>query len=115
MSIVWTQYVGQKAVPAGFTNRAHRVNLKFPVVFEHDCGKTTGQTVDISESGLLVDFDEVLEVWTTGDLLIVGEGWRLQITARVARVHGRQAAFAFRNMDPNDLAIIRDLIANLSA
>jgi hypothetical protein len=114
MQVMTTRDFDHKSVPAGFVNRAQRVNLKFPVVFDHDTGKTTGHTVDISESGLLVDFDEVMDVWTTGDLSIVGKGWHLQIKVRVARVHGQQAAFAFRNMDPHDLVIIRNLIATRS-
>jgi PilZ domain len=114
MSVVITGSVGGGFVPADFISRARRVSLIFPAVFDHDHGTAAGKTVDMSESGVLVNFKTAVEVWTTGELSIVGHGWRLQLTARVARVNGLQAAFAFRDLDESGRAIIRDLVTKLS-
>jgi len=97
----------------GFIGRARRVHLNIPVVFEHAGGTAAGKTVDISESGILVEFDEIMDLWTTGDLSLEGDEWQLQISARVARVNGRQAAFAFRGMDSSELELVRSLIAEI--
>ena len=114
MSVVITGAVGGRFVPADFISRARRVPLIFPAVFDHDHGTAKGQTVDMSESGVLVNFNTAVEVWTTGKLSIEGRGWRLQLTARVARVNGLQAAFAFRDLDESGRASLRDLLTKLS-
>ena len=106
--------IGDQSVSGDFTNRARRVQLYLQVVFEHAGGTAEGKAIDISESGILVEFDQVMDVWTTGELSILGQLWHLHIEARVARVDGRQAAFAFRGMTPRARQMVADLIADAS-
>jgi len=113
MTVVMKGCIGHRSVSDGFTDRARRVRLNLPVVFEYAGGTATGKTVDISESGILVEFDQIMDLWTTGDLSLEDEEWHLQINARVARVNGRQAAFAFRSMNSSDRELVRDLIAHI--
>jgi hypothetical protein len=115
MTVVMKGCIGHLSVSGGLTGRACRARLNVPVVFEYAGGTATGQTVDISESGILVDFDQIMDIWTTGDLSVEGEKWDLQISARVARVDGRQAAFAFRGMTSSDRERVRDLIAHINS
>jgi len=113
MTVIMKGCIGHLSVSGGFIGRARRVHLNIPVVFEHAGGTAAGKTVDISESGILVEFDEIMDLWTTGDLSLEGDEWQLQISARVARVNGRQAAFAFRGMDSSELELVRSLIAEI--
>jgi len=69
-----------------------------------------GNSVNISESGMLVEFDRTQEVWLTGRILAqIGE-WRLSTSVRVARVDGRMTAFAFQGMSDIDRTRIHKLI-----
>ena len=69
-----------------------------------------GNSVNISESGMLAEFDRGPEVWLTGRILAqIGE-WRLSTGVSVVRVDGRMAAFAFREMSDIDRTRIRKLI-----
>ena len=113
MTVIMKGCIGHRSVSGSFTDRARRVRLNLPVVFDYTGGRATGKTVDISESGILVEFDEIMDLWTTGDLSLEGDEWQLQISARVARVNGRQAAFAFRGMDSSELELVRSLIAEI--
>jgi len=113
MTVIMKGCIGHRSVSGSFTDRARRVRLNLPVVFDYTGGRATGKTVDISESGILVDFDQIMDIWTVGDLSIEGEEWNLQINARIARVNGRQAAFAFRGLNSDDREMLRDLIAHI--
>jgi len=114
MTVIMKGCIGHLSVSGSLTGRACRARLNVPVVFDYPGGTATGKTVDISESGILVDFDQIMDIWTTGDLSVEGEEWHLQISARVARVNGRQAAFAFRGMSSSDQEMVRELIAHIN-
>jgi len=94
----------------GIIARAFRLSLKTPVIFYFAGGKVRGNSVNISESGMLVEFDRTQEVWLTGRILAqIGE-WRLSTSVRVARVDGRMTAFAFQGMSDIDRTRIHKLI-----
>lgn len=97
-------------IPPGIIARASRLSLKTPVLFHFAGGKVRGESVNISESGMLAEFDRGQEVWLTGRILAqIGE-WRLSIDVKVVRVDGRRTAFAFREISDIDRARIRKLV-----
>jgi hypothetical protein len=114
MTVVMKGCIGHQSVSGDVTNRERRVHLNLPVTFEYPGGTAAGQAIDISESGILVDFDQAMEVWTTGDLSVIGQLWHLHIEARVARVNGHQAAFAFRGISSRDRQMVDNLIKDVS-
>ena len=114
MTVVMKGCIGHQSVSREFANRARRVHLNLHVAFEYPDGQAEGQAVDISESGILVEFNQVMEVWTTGKLSIIGQLWHLHLEARVARVNGFHAAFAFRGMTPRARKMVDDLIKDVS-
>jgi hypothetical protein len=114
MTVVMKGCIGHQSVSHEFTNRARRVHLDLRVSFEYPDGVAAGHAIDLSESGILVEFNQVMEVWTTGKLSIIGQLWHLHIDARVARVNGHQAAFAFRGMTPRARQMVGDLIKDVS-
>ena len=94
----------------GFIARASRLRLKTPVIFYFAGGKVRGNSVNISESGMLAEFDRVPEVWLTGRILAqIGE-WRLSTNVSVIRVDGRMTAFAFREMSDMDRTRIHKVV-----
>jgi hypothetical protein len=110
MSVVMEGCLGRDLETTSFTPRAPRLNLKIPVVFDFDRGRASGQSVNISESGILAVFDRSLDIWITGRLsILVGDSY-VRIQARVARVNGRIAALAFRPMSGTDRTIIHNFI-----
>jgi hypothetical protein len=114
MTVVMKGCIGHQSVSHEFTNRARRVHINLRVSFDYPDGQAEGQAVDISESGILVEFNQVMEIWTTGKLSIIGQLWHLHIDARIARVKGHQAAFAFRGMTPRARQMVGDLIKDVS-
>jgi c-di-GMP-binding flagellar brake protein YcgR len=73
-------------------------------------GKVRGYTVNISETGMLVEFDRAPDDWLTGRILAqVGE-WRMSVEVQVIRVEERMTAFAFREMSDEDRTRIQKLV-----
>jgi PilZ domain len=91
-----------------FVSRSPRFGLDLPIRFFSSDGLAIGRCVDVSESGLLGDFDQPLNIWTTGEVTAsVGEE-SVSIRARVARVDGNQAGLSFQVDSAADrLAVLR--------
>ncbi len=82
----------------GFVPRAPRLNLTTPVVFHFAAERVNGYSVDLSESGILANFDRGLDIWLEGKLsVLIGERL-IDVEARVVRVEGRMAALAFQDI-----------------
>ena len=61
---------------------------KSPLSFKTSDGMITGQTIDVSESGILVRLDSPVELWLVGELSLTAGEYYIQIEARVARTFG---------------------------
>jgi hypothetical protein len=110
MTVAMEGCLGPIPETPGFTPRATRISLRIPVIFDFARGRARGQSVNVSESGVLAAFDRHLDIWITGRLsILVGES-DVSIEARVARVNGREAALAFRGMSDKNRAAIQKLI-----
>jgi hypothetical protein len=117
MSVAGEESIGQGSAPAltDLAARAPRVSLRIPVLFYFAGASAKGQSVDISESGILAVFDQRLDNWLTGQLsIMVGEG-HISVEARVSRVDGRAAALIFRGMSDKNRAIIQSLTKDATA
>ena len=96
--------------PAAYSPRATRFLLDVPISLIEDGSERIGQGINVSESGLLATFDQPPELWTDGQLLLQAGEHHLSIKARVARVQGRQAGFAFLINNDNDRATVSILV-----
>jgi hypothetical protein len=96
---------------APLQDRAHRLDLSFPVRFCADDEIAEGHCQNISASGLLASFHRPPELWARGqlDLRCGNEEYSLQ--ARVARVEESRAAFAFLFRDDGERAAIHKVMA----
>ena len=93
-----------------FIARAPRLSLRTPVMFYFAGGRVRGTSVNISESGVLAEFDRGPEVWLAGRILAqIGE-WRFSTGVRVVRVDGRTTAFAFQELSDEDRIKIHKLV-----
>lgn len=79
-----------------FVSRSPRFGLNLPIRLFSQDGLTIGRCVDVSESGLLGDFDRPLNIWTTGEVTAFVGDESVSIKARVARVDGNQAGLSFQ-------------------
>jgi hypothetical protein len=80
------------------------------VVFHFADTRASGHSVNISESGILAVFDLSLDIWIEGQLsAFVGE-WHINVEARVVRIDGCVAAFAFQNIANQERTKIQQLI-----
>ena len=93
------------------TARAARIDLSFGVMFTSDRKPVAGRGLNLSESGLLADFEEPLELWSTGELAIDGIDEPSRVPAFVARVDEHQAGLAFRFTSDKQREAIRTLVA----
>jgi hypothetical protein len=114
MTVLMDRCFGLGSKAAGFAPRAPRIGLQIPVIFDFAAGRAWGESLDISDSGILAVFSQNLEVWLTGQLSILVGGRNITIDARVARVNGPTAALAFRGMSRENQRIIQNLIASTS-
>jgi hypothetical protein len=112
MAIAMKEWTGPEEISAGV--RASRVRLKTPVMFDFPGGRAWGESIDISESGILAVFTQMLDIWLIGRLSILVGEQPIDIEARVARVDGRTAGLSFRQASDKQHAIIRDLINKAS-
>jgi hypothetical protein len=95
---------------SSFISRAPRFDLKVPVVLYLRDHMSSGQSINVSESGMLVRFDRTLEIWLKGHLCAVAGEWHLSINVHIIRVEGRVTALAFEIKGEGDRATIRKLI-----
>ena len=94
--------------------RPTRFSLDLPVSFLADGRTYDGQSVNVSESGLLATFDQLPEVWTDGQLFLEAGEHYLDISARVARVQGNDVAFTFSIATVSDRTAISVLLNSAS-
>ncbi len=76
--------------------RAPRFCLELPVRFFSSEGVFVGDCINVSESGVLVAFDQPIDVWLEGQLTATLPDGNISLKARVARVDGRNAGLSFR-------------------
>lgn len=93
-----------------FVSRSSRFGLDLPIRFFSQDGLAIGRCVDVSESGMLGDFDRPLDVWTTGEVTASVGDESVSIKARVARVDGHQAGLSFQSENAADHLAIQRLI-----
>ena len=90
-----------------YKDRATRLDLSFPLTFTTEGEAIAGHCLNLSESGLYANFDQPLEVWTHGDLLLhFGDG-TCGLAARVARTNGHEAGLAFAFKSDSERSAIR--------
>ncbi len=102
------------AITSIFTSRAAREQCQVPISFHADGKTVAGHSVDLSQSGMLARFEEPLEAWITGNLIIRFNEDLFVVRARVARVDGSQAGLAFRPETQEEHEAVRMLIASLT-
>ncbi len=94
-----------------FKDRAARLDLSFPLRFSSEDGTVAGHCLNLSESGLLANFDHPLELWTRGELLLHFATNQCQVDARVARVNEREAGLSFLYKSDGERHAIHTLLA----
>ena len=94
-----------------YTTRASRIDLSFPVIFVSEEKLVAGHCLNLSESGLLANFDQPLELWSMGELLIHGSEAKFRVPVRVARANEYNAGLAFRFTSDEQRASIQALVA----
>ena len=100
---------------AGFQERAPRLNLSFPLEFHSDDGVIAGSCLNISESGLMAAFPQVLDLWSSGELhLHLGED-ACTVPARVARIIDSDAGFTFLFRDQSQRDGVQAILALAAA
>lgn len=107
-------YTGTNAMQHEMQARAARYELHVPVEFLCDGRIILGQCLNISDSGVLAEFEEPLDLWTTGELRVHAGLRSCKLTARVSRVEDGHAGLTFRNTAGENTsttcAVIQDLI-----
>ncbi len=99
------------------TNRSTRCSLEVPLSFKTSDGMITGQTIDVSESGILVRLDSPVELWLVGELSLTAGEYYIQIEARVARTFGDGCGLSFlieNDMDRLSIGILYDYAKSLT-
>lgn len=92
--------------------RAPRYDLSFPLQLTTDeDGELVGHCLNLSQSGLLANFDQSPELWSQGDLVLHFGEDLCHVQARVARVNGREAGLAFLFRSEADREAIRIMLA----
>ena len=97
---------------SSFQNRAPRLNLSFPLEFQCEDGLVVkGHCLNLSESGLLAIFDQALDLWTTGDVVLQGGDGACEVPARVARAADSEVGLAFSFRTETQRQAVRSLLA----
>ncbi len=94
-----------------YPDRAPRLDLSFPLVFTAADGEVAGHCLNLSESGLLGIFDQPLELWTEGSLLLHFGDDQLVIGARIARMDGNEAGLSFQFRHPGEREAVHAAVA----
>ncbi|MGI4755516.1 MAG: PilZ domain-containing protein [Janthinobacterium lividum] len=95
--------------------RAKRVDLSFPLCFVYEGQEIRGNCLNISESGLMANFEQELELWTTGRLQLSFARAAVTVGARVARCVERDAGLSFLFEAESERTAIRALVASAAA
>ena len=90
-----------------YKDRAPRLDLSFPLAFSVGGEVTAGHCLNLSESGLLANFNHPLDVWTHGELELHFADRSCEVAARVARADGNEAGLAFVFKNDGERAAIR--------
>jgi hypothetical protein len=93
-----------------FIPRSLRFALNVPVVLYLRDHMASGRSINVSDSGMLVRFDQTLEIWLKGHLCVVAGEWHLSIDVHIIRVEGQLTALAYEIGSEGDRATIRKLI-----
>jgi hypothetical protein len=94
----------------GPTPRAPRLSLSVPVVLQSSEGRVKGHSIDVSESGILVRFEQPVDYWMEGRLMAMfGESYVI-INVRAMRIEGRQTGLAFLIANDDDRASVTKLL-----
>lgn len=80
---------------SAFQERAPRLDFSFPLEFRSEGERFSGRCLNVSESGLLAIFDQLLDLWARGELSLNYGTGTCVVPARVARVGEREVGFAF--------------------
>jgi len=95
----------------GLIPRAARASLKLALVFKYAEGEVRGHTVNLSESGVLGSFQEVMEVWLNGQLsILVPDRRPIVVETRIVRVDGCTAAMSLMNLTAYDKTKLQSLV-----
>jgi hypothetical protein len=95
--------------------RALRVAADFPLSYLAEPGvgpRIEGNCLNISDSGLLGEFAESLDLWTEGEVVVQFGGGALGVRVRVARVDGTRAGFVFLYEDSEQRRTIAEVVAS---
>ena len=95
--------------------RGTRFQLEAPICFAEAELRLDGQCINVSDSGLLAKFDKAPELWAEGQLTLEAGEHYLTLHARVARLQGNDAGFAFSVETENDRATIEILLNSVSS
>ena len=98
-----------------YVSRAARIDLSLPVTFFAEGTTEAGHCLNISASGLLANFAHAPELWTVGELTMEAAGIQLAVSARVARVDGSEAGFAFAFANDRQREAVHQLVALAAA
>lgn len=90
--------------------RAPRLDLSFPLEFTLGKYTVAGHCLNLSESGLLATFTHPPDLWTTGDLVLHFGESSCHLEARVARVNGFEAGFAFFYKTEAEHVAVRSMV-----
>jgi hypothetical protein len=90
-----------------FLPRFSRYEVNLPVRFFSSDGLATGRILNVSDSGMLVQFDTPVSIWTMGELTTRIGDRNINIKARTARVEGRKVGMNFMEGTHNNADILR--------
>lgn len=86
-----------------------------PLCFEAEGTRIRGRCINVSQSGLLAIFDQVLDIWIAGELSFSLAEYQFNIKARVVRLEGQNTGLAFVNKSDADQRTVRMLMDLVSA
>jgi PilZ domain len=89
-----------------FQPRFCRYEVNLPIRFFSSDGLATGQILNVSDSGMLVQFDTPVSIWTMGELTTRVGDRNINIKARTARVEGRKVGLNFMEGTHNNSDIL---------
>ncbi|WP_160115107.1 PilZ domain-containing protein [Bryocella elongata] len=93
--------------PIRLIPRAVRATVGLPLVFNSSEGRVAGYSLNVSESGILGSFQDVLEVWLSGQLTICVPEHPIYVETRIVRVEGKEAAMSFLKLSELDRTRLR--------
>jgi hypothetical protein len=97
---------------AVFQDRAQRVAARFLVQLDIVGESVQGECINISESGMLVRFTQILELWTVGEASLHFAGGVVALKVRVARVLDFEAGLSFLFSNEDQRATVAVAVAS---